>query len=173
MELVTIAKPYANAIFDIAMQNKAQSEWRDFLTAGTQLVSDESMKTFLASPSETKENKGLAISSLLVSLLSRDLSNEESALVNILLENDRTAALPSILDLFEKSVNEISESKAFQVISAYKLSEKEEKQIVSDLSDKYATKVSIDIFVDESLVGGVVIKDGDKVIDMSIKARVN
>ncbi|VVM20418.1 hypothetical protein BSPWISOXPB_11333 [uncultured Gammaproteobacteria bacterium] len=41
------------------------------------------------------------------------------------------------------------------------------------MSDKYKTTVSIDIEIDENLVGGVVIKEGDKVIDLSIKARVN
>ncbi len=53
------------------------------------------------------------------------------------------------------------------------MSDKEKKQIVSDLADKYTANVSIETFVDESLVGGVVIKDGDKVIDLSIKARVS
>jgi F0F1-type ATP synthase delta subunit len=46
-------------------------------------------------------------------------------------------------------------------------------QIVKDLSDKYKTTISIDTEIDEDLVGGVVIKEGDKVIDLSIKARVN
>jgi F-type H+-transporting ATPase subunit delta len=66
-----------------------------------------------------------------------------------------------------------SDAKAFHVTSAYKLSKKEEDEIIKDLSDKYKTTVSIDIEIDENLVGGVVIKEGDKVIDLSIKARVN
>jgi F-type H+-transporting ATPase subunit delta len=53
------------------------------------------------------------------------------------------------------------------------LSDKEEKQIVSDLADKYAANVNIDTSIDASLVGGIVVKDGDKVIDMSIQARIN
>jgi hypothetical protein len=48
------------------------------------------------------------------------------------------------------------------VTSAYKLSKKEEDEIIKDLSDKYKTTVSIDIEIDENLVGGVVIKEGDK-----------
>ncbi|HAY41120.1 MAG TPA: F0F1 ATP synthase subunit delta [Gammaproteobacteria bacterium] len=173
MELVTIAKPYANAIIEIAMQNNTHEEWRDVLMAGTQVVNDESMQSFLASPGETKTNKAIAISSLLGKILDRNLSAEEKSFVDILLENDRALVLPSILSLFEKSINTLSDSKVFQVISAYKLSDKEKKQIVSDLADKYTANVSIETFVDESLVGGVVIKDGDKVIDLSIKARVS
>jgi F-type H+-transporting ATPase subunit delta len=173
MELVTIAKPYANAIIEIATQNNNHSEWKEVLMAGAQLVSDKSMQSFLASPSETKAKKAIAISDLLAKMLDRKLSLQEDSFVNILLENDRTLALPSILTLFEKSVNSMSDSKVFQVISAYKLSEKEKKQIVSDLAEKYTANVSIETFVDDSLVGGVVIKDGDKVIDLSIKARLS
>jgi F0F1-type ATP synthase delta subunit len=51
-------------------------------------------------------------------------------------------------------------SEAFHVTSAYKLSKKEEDEIIKDLSDKYKTTVSIDIEIDENLVGGVVIKEG-------------
>ena len=173
MELVTIAKPYAKAVFDIATQNKEYEQWREVLTEGARIVSDKSMQAFLASPGATKANKALSVTSLLASVMSRDLSDQEQAFVNILLENGRTLALPSILDLFEKSVNATSDSRTFQVISAYKLSDKEEKQIVSDLADKYAANVNIDTSIDASLVGGIVVKDGDKVIDMSIQARIN
>lgn len=173
MELVSIAKPYANAIFEIATQNKSHAQWKEVLVAAVQLVSDKSMQGFLASPSTRKSSKVESISSLLGAIMSRDLSSEEESFINILLENGRTQALPSILDLFEKSVNLTSDSKTFQVVSAYKLSAKEEERIVNVLSDKYDARVSVDTFIDTSLVGGVVIKDGDKVIDTSIQARVN
>jgi F-type H+-transporting ATPase subunit delta len=173
VELTTIAKPYANAIFEIAEQNKSHSDWRGVLEAGAQLANDGSMQAFIASPSATNENKAQAVTALFKSVLGRSLNNEETAFIALLLDNGRIDALPSMLELFDTMNNLSSDAKAFNVISAYKLSTAEEKQIVKDLSDKYKTTVSVDTEIDEDLVGGVVIKEGDKVIDLSIKARVN
>ncbi len=173
MELTTIAKPYANAIFEIAEQAKSHSDWRGVLEAGTQLANDASMQAFIASPGTTSENKAQAVAALFKSILGRALSKQENSFVALLLDNGRIDALPSMLELFDAMSNLSSDAKAFHVVSAYKLSAAEEKQIVSDLSDKYNTTVSIDTEIDENLVGGVVIKEGDKVIDLSIKARVD
>ncbi len=173
MELTTIAKPYANAIFEIAEQTKSHSDWKGVLEAGAQLANDASMQAFIASPSTTSENKAQAVAALFKSILGRALSKQENAFVALLLDNGRIDALPSMLELFDLMSNLSSDAKAFHVLSAYKLSAAEEKQIVSDLSDKYNTTVSIDTQIDENLVGGVVIKEGDKVIDLSIKARVD
>ncbi len=173
MELTTIAKPYANAVFEIAEQNKSHSDWRGVLEAGAQLANDGNMQAFIASPSATSENKIQAVVAVFKAILGRALSKEETSFVTLLLDNGRIGVLPSMLELFDAMSNLSSDSKAFHVISAYKLSAAEEKQIVSDLSDKYSTTVSIDTEIDESLVGGVVIKEGDKVIDLSIKARVD
>jgi len=173
VELTTIAKPYANAVFEIAEQNKSHSDWRGVLEAGAELANDENMQAFIASPSTTSENKAQAVAAVFKSILGRALSKEETIFVTLLLDNGRISALPSMLESFDIMSNLSSDAKAFHVVSAYKLSAAEEKQIVSDLSDKYSTTVSIDTEVDESLVGGVVIKEGDKVIDLSIKARVD
>ncbi len=173
MELITIAKPYANAIFAIAEQDKSYSDWKEVLEAGSQLVEDQQMQAFIASPSVAKQEKSSAIIDLLKSILGRDLSSNENSLIDLLLANSRVGVLPSIAQLFEQLMNTTADAKAFNVISAYKLSAAEEKKITSDLADKYKVSVSIDTEIDESLVGGVIIKEGDKVIDMSIKARVD
>ena len=173
MEFITVAKPYANAIFEIAEQNKSHSDWRDVLDAGAHLANDEDLQGFIASPSVTSGNKAVAVRALFKSILARELSAEELAFINLVLSNARLGALPTILSLFDKSTDLIGSAKVFQVTSAYKLSAKAKKKIVSDLSDKYKTSVSIDTEVDGNLVGGLIIKDGDKVIDLSIQARVD
>ncbi|CAB5498658.1 ATP synthase delta chain (EC [Bathymodiolus thermophilus thioautotrophic gill symbiont] len=173
MELTTIAKPYANAVFEIAQHNKSHAHWRGVLEVGASVANDATMRAFVASPNSTKANKAKTIVTIFTSALDRALSKQEKTFIGLLLENDRINALPSILELFDAMSNLSSDAKAFHVISAYKLNKKEEDQIVKDLSDKYKTTISIDTEIDEDLVGGVVIKEGDKVIDLSIKARVN
>ncbi|SMN13296.1 ATP synthase delta chain [Bathymodiolus heckerae thiotrophic gill symbiont] len=173
MELTTIAKPYANAIFEIAQKNKSYADWKDVLEVGALVADDATMCAFVSSPSATKFDKVRTMTAVFESALGRMLNRQEASFVNLLLENGRIRVLPDILDSFKVMANLGSDAKAFRVISAYKLSTTEEKQIVSDLSDKYNTTVSIDTEVDENLVGGVVIKEGDKVIDLSIQARVD
>ncbi len=173
MELTTIAKPYANAIFEIAEQGNNHSSWHDVLHAGAQLANDETVQAFIASPSATKDAKADAIKGLFGSVLDRSLSTEENAFVTLLLDNARISALPSMLALFEAMSNQGSDTKTFDVISAYELSASQQQQLIGDLSRKYNTTISINVVIDENLLGGVMIKEGDKVIDLSIQARVN
>ncbi|ABL02752.1 ATP synthase F1 subcomplex delta subunit [Candidatus Ruthia magnifica str. Cm (Calyptogena magnifica)] len=173
MELVVIAKPYANAIFELAQQDKSYLQWKMVLDAGAQLLIDEQMCKFIAFPNVLKQDKLSVIKELLKSILARELSGHEVTFIGILLNNNRINALPSIATLFESLINTTNDAKMFNVISAYQLSELEKKQIVRDLTNQYNKVVNIDAVIDKDLVGGVIIKDGDKVIDMSIKARVN
>lgn len=173
MELNTIAKPYANAIFEIAQQSQSHSDWKSVLEAGVQLANDHTMQAFIASPSTTKGNKAGAIMALFESILGQSLSAQESAFVGLLLDNGRINALPSMLELFDAMADSRSDAKTFDVVSAYALNDQQQQQLMGDLSRKYNAIVSINTFVDENLVGGVVVKEGDKVIDLSVKARTN
>ena len=131
---------------------------------GASIAEDAMMCAFVASPSANKAKKVEVLTGVFKSALGRALSKEETAFVNLLLENGRIVVLPSILELFDAKSNLDSDAKVFHVISAYRLSATEEKEIISNLSDKYNTTVSIDTEVDENLVGGVVIKAEDTVI---------
>ena len=173
MELVTIAKPYANAVFEIAQQDKSHDDWKAVLEAAASLVSDEQMQGYLASPNATKQDKGATIQKLVASVINRKLATKENEFLTLVLDNGRTEVLPSILSLFEDQANAFDDAKAFNVISAYKLTAAEEKTIVANLGEKYNASVSIETTIDDSLIGGLIIKLGDKVIDMSIKARTD
>ena len=98
MEFIAVSKPYANAIFEIAEQNKSHSDWKAVLEAGAQLANDETMQAFIDSPSATKTNKADAITGLMKSIVGRALSAEEAAFVGLVLDNGRMSALPSILN---------------------------------------------------------------------------
>ena len=173
MELSTIAKPYAQAIFEIAEKNDSLSEWSDLLSTASAIMADNTTQAFISSPSTSKSQKIELICTLLEKATSRELSKQESAFVNLILNNGRTDALDSISSAFDSAVSNANQSKSFQVVSAFELSEAEERAIVDDLTSKHKTTVTVDAVVDERLKGGVIIKEGDKVIDTSIKAKVD
>ena len=173
MELSTIAKPYAQAIFEIVGQGKSVSSWSNFLAAASAIMDDKNTKAFIASPGKSKDQKVNLISALIGKTTSRELSKQESAFINLILNNNRSSAISSIADAFESAVSNANKSKNFKVISAFELSEAEQKAIVEDLTSKHKTTVAVDTEIDKTLKGGVIIKEGDKVIDTSIKAKVD
>jgi F-type H+-transporting ATPase subunit delta len=113
------------------------------------------------------------ISALIAKASSKELSKQESAFIGLILKNDRSSAIESIVSSFEMAVSDSNQSKNFKVISAFELSESEKKAIIDDLTSKHKTTVSVETEVDEALKGGIIIKEGDKVIDTSIKAKVD
>jgi len=173
MELSTIAKPYAQAIFEIAEKSNSVKEWSDFLITASAILADKSTKTFIASPSKNKDQKFDLISALVTRMTSKDLSKNESAFMKLILSNDRSSSISSISHAFESAVSNANKSKNFKVISAFELSSDEKKTIVEELTSKHKTAVSIETEVDMTLKGGVIIKEGDKVVDTSIKAKVD
>ena len=173
MELSSIAKPYAQAIFEVAEQSNSISAWSSFLSTASAVLSDESTKAFIASPGKSKNQKYDLISALIAKASSKELSKQESAFIRLILKNDRSSAIESIVSSFEKAVSDSNQSKNFKVISAFELSESEKKAIIDDLTSKHKTTVSVETEVDEALKGGIIIKEGDKVIDTSIKAKVD
>jgi len=148
MELSTIAKPYAQAIFEIAEQSNSVLGWSDFLAAATVIMADKNTKTFIASPSKSKNQKFDLISALIARMTSKDLSKQEAAFINLVLNNDRSSAISSIANVFESTVSNANKSKNFKVISAYELSEDEQKAIVKDLTSKHKTTVSVETEID-------------------------
>jgi len=151
MELSTIAKPYAQAIFEIAEKNGSLSEWSELLSTASVIMADDAAQAFIASPGKSKDQKVELICVLLEKVTSRELSKQESALINLILNNGRTDAFSSISAAFDSAVSNSNQSKSFQVVSAFELTGAEEKAIVDDLTSKHKTIVTVDAVVDETL----------------------
>lgn len=173
MEFSTIARPYAKVIFEIAEQEQSHQEWKEILEVGAVVVNDAIMRAFIDSPNIAKMDKFLKIIEVFKLALDKKLNKKEIAFIDLLLKNSRISVLPNILELFNAMVMLSSNAKIFQVISAYKLNAKEREKLINDLSRKYNTTVNINTEIDENLIGGIIIKEGDKVIDLSIQAQIH
>jgi F-type H+-transporting ATPase subunit delta len=127
MELSSIAKPYAQAIFEVAEQSNTISSWSEFLSIASAVIGDKSTKAFIVSPGKSKNQKYDLISTLIAKASLKDLSKQESALIGLILKNDRSAAIESIASAYEMAVSNANQSKNFKIISAFELSESEKK----------------------------------------------
>ena len=88
MELSTIAKPYAQAIFEIAEENSSLSEWSELLSTASAIMADDATQAFVASPGKSKDQKVELICALLEKATSRELSKQESAFIILFLIMD-------------------------------------------------------------------------------------
>lgn len=173
MELTTIAKPYAKAIYQIASSDNSFESWQHSLDILGAIATDSDSQNLISSPSVNDAKKIDFINKAFASINGNDANEKEKNLISLLVANNKILASQSIANLFGDFVSEVGKSgKKITVFSAYELSADEKDKLSADLKQKFATEITLETMVDTSLVGGVVIKDGDKVIDLSISASV-
>ena len=164
----TSARPYARAVYALANETSSVENWGEALAWMAAVVSDASMQDMLDKPQLSKEQKG----DLMLKVLSGKLDQRQQNLISLMAENGRLKALPEVADQFEIQRAEAEGKVEAEVISAFALSDEQEQAITETLKRKLGRDVSITTSIDESLIGGVVIKAGDTIIDGSMKSQL-
>lgn len=167
-DISTTARPYARAIFETARDKATMSDWSDALALMSAVSSDATMQELLDNPRMTKEQKGEIFAGICADKI--DQSNKN--LILLLAENERLGVLPAIAELYETLRSEAEGMVEAEVISAMPLSSDQESVLKESLKKKLGSDVSLTSSVDESLIGGVIIRAGDMVIDGSIKSQL-
>lgn len=167
-ELTTLARPYAKAAFDFANGANVLDQWSGMLALAGAVSSSAGIDKLLASPTLTTEQKGNAF----IEICGDALSEQAGNFVKTLAENKRLELLPSIAQLFEAFKAQKEKSVEVELQSAFELSAAVQEQLAKALSVKLDREVNVTGSVDESLIGGVVIRAGDTVIDGSVKGRL-
>ncbi len=172
----TVARPYAQAIFEIAEASGTLAEWSDSLATAGELLGDHELVEYLDNPALSDERRLDFLTGLFASAGSQKLSGDDSRGVNflkLLLENGRIAVLPEIAAQFETLKADVENSVDAVVTSASPLSDEQRREIVAALRERLGRDVKITTRIDESLIGGAVIRAGDVVIDGSLRARLD
>ncbi|MFN3397219.1 MAG: F0F1 ATP synthase subunit delta [Sulfurimicrobium sp.] len=169
MEIVTIARPYAEALYRLASQEAALAEWSRMLAAASAVAGDATMSDVIANPNFTRAN----VEQVFLAVTGKELNEEGKNLIRLLLENGRLALLPVITEQFEKLKAEQSGMMEADIVSAYPLSIEQEKEISGLLEKRFARKVTTRVSVDPELIGGVKINAGDVVIDASVRGQLD
>jgi len=167
-EYTTSARPYARAVYAQATETASVASWGDALSLMAAVASDASMQEILDKPQLSKEQKG----ELMLKVLSDKLNQQQQNLVRLMAENGRLRALPEVAHQFEIYRAEAEGKVEAEVISAFALTSEQERAITEMLKSKLGRDVSITTSTDESLIGGVVIKAGDTIIDGSMKSQL-
>ncbi|MCK4842462.1 MAG: F0F1 ATP synthase subunit delta [Methylococcales bacterium] len=167
-ELLTLARPYAEAVFKRAIEKKALPEWSDALNFLSVVMQDKEMFAVIANPKVTQEQ----LTGLLLDICQEQLKPEGVNFVKLLIENGRLILAPQIAELYESFKAEHEGYVDVEVISAYALSKEEQKQLSTTLKKELDKQVHITTSVDKTLIGGFLARAGDKVIDGSIKGQL-
>jgi F-type H+-transporting ATPase subunit delta len=167
-DFTTVARPYARAVYQQATETSSVDSWGDALSLMASVASDAAMTEILDNPQLGKEQKG----ELLLKVIADKLNQQQTNLIKLMAENGRLKALPEVVDQFEVFRAEAEGKIDAEVVSAFPLSDEQEQAIIATLKTKLGREITLTTSTDESLIGGVVIKAGDTIIDGSMKSRL-
>ncbi len=167
-ELATLARPYAKAYFRLALE-EGQMELRSReLALLAVIIRDSSFIQYLSRPEWTAVQQA----DLVCRIPEEPLSSTATGLVNELAHYKRLALLPQVFVLYELYRSEAQSTMDVQVTTAFPLSDTEEAEIIRSLSVRMARTVKAHVEIDPSLMGGLVVRAGDLVIDASVRGKI-
>lgn len=171
-ELLTIARPYAEAAFGVARAEQkanpaAYAQWIAALDSLSAVAQSDTLRPLY-------DNPGVSVNDLLAlfSTAVKDLSPSQQSLLRVMAENHRLSAMPEVSRQFAHLYHEANAELAVEVHSAFPLSSAQIDAIVQTLHQKYGRKITATSTVDTSLIGGVRIVVGDEVIDASVSGKL-
>ncbi len=170
MKNIAISRRYANALMLIGNEDNLVDKFREELNSFTGLmIKEEELQQTISNPLFPKAERNLVLSSVLDKL---DLSKVMKSFILLLFDKGRIEFLESINEFYQNLSDELNGIAHASVVSATDLSADALDKIKKALSEKTGKKVELDVKKDSSLIGGVVTKIGDLVLDGSIKTQL-
>lgn len=167
-ESITLARPYAKALFEVAVADGTLDEWSQALAILSAVTADEKVAALLQSPALTAEQQAAALADICVDSLPEKGSN----VIRLLAENRRLALVPQVADLFEALKAEYQKAVEVEVSTAFEISAETVELLSKALARRLDRQVSLQTRVDSSLIGGAVIRAGDTIIDNSVRGKL-
>ena len=168
-DATTIARPYAEAVFQRAVETDKLDLWSDMLGLLGTAVADPMLSEVLANPELSRQQKA----ELMLDIGGGHLSEEGQNLVKLLAANGRMGVLPEIAEAFEYAKAEHEGSVDVEVTTAFALKPAQEEALASALKKKLGREVRITSHEDPELIGGFRLRAGDMVIDGSVAAQLS
>jgi F-type H+-transporting ATPase subunit delta len=168
-ELSTLARPYARAAFEYASSENALTEWLSELQLVSVVVADTEVKNLLSDPSLTSDRQA----DVFIALFGDELGDSRKRFLHVLAENRRLGLAPNILTQFAQLKALREQSVDVEMVSPFEVPDAVRDRIAQALSKRLERDVVVSTSIDSSLLGGVLIRAGDLVIDGSVRGRLN
>lgn len=165
------AARYAQAVFDLAKESKAlEAVEADFAKLAQAWKESADLRAAARSPLIQPEDKARALTAVAAKLGLSDLGTK---LVGVAAQNRRAGELPAIGAAFRELAARDRGARQVEIISARPLAAADKTAIVEALGKKLGAKVEAETSVDESLIGGFVVRVGSRQFDASVKAKLD
>ena len=167
-ELTTVARPYAKAAFEFAVEAKAMDSWLAQLTFAAEVAQDETIIGFVSGGASVEQAQ-----TLFLNVCGEQVDSQGQNFLKVMAKNERLLVLPQVLEQFVALKAEYDQEVTVDVTSAVKLKVAQTKTLSAALEKRLARKVKLNCTVDKSIVSGLIIQAGDMVIDGSIQGKLS
>jgi F-type H+-transporting ATPase subunit delta len=166
-ELATIARPYAEALFQVA-KSQDLAAWGQQLDALAQVAQDADLRQFADHPKAEVQQVVAVMTAAAKQTLAAGVAN----FLQTVVENGRLAALPEIVAQYHVLANAASGVSDAHIYSAYEISGEQLADLKVTLEKRFGRKLEAHVHLEPGLIGGVRVVVGDEVLDTSVKARL-
>jgi F-type H+-transporting ATPase subunit delta len=167
-ELATIARPYAEAAFQVARDVDSLVSWSQMLQLAASIVGDERVAKALDNP---RLDSG-AKESLLLSIGGDRFDEPARNFIRVLVEGERVTLLPQIAAMFETLKNDAEATAKATIESAFELDAAQLSALTAALEKRFGRKIETTVTVNPELIGGARVTVGDSVLDGSVQAKL-
>ncbi|MFZ3322158.1 MAG: F0F1 ATP synthase subunit delta [Usitatibacter sp.] len=164
-EIATVARPYAEAMFKVALEASELGPDADALAFAAAVAGDEAMRSVLSDPRITARQKKELFASIAGDRFTKNANN----LVGLLVDNHRTELIGSIAEQFDELKRDHDHVLRVLITSAMPLDDAQKSEIVASLGKRYGRKIETELAVDPQLLGGARVQVGDQVIHASVR----
>ena len=166
-ETVTIARPYAEAVFRMARDKGTLTQWSARLQRLSLVAQDAEIVDIISNPKLTAGQ----LADLFISL-AEDNDTDLANFIRVMAENERLVLLPEVSALFEAAKSKEEGVKDAVVESAFPLTDVQVGALLPTLEEHFKTRLSAKVQVVPDLIGGVRVVVGDQVLDTSVRSKL-
>lgn len=167
-EAITVARPYAEAVYKLAVNNQGLSEWSKMLQLAAAIAEDDGVKRLIGNPVISAKQLG----EIFLEIGKNKFNSEARNLIMLLADNKRILVLPQISQLFEQLKAQHEGVLEAKIVSAFAMEGRQLKKLIEDLERKFKRKIEAQVSIDSELIGGVKVEIGDEILDASIRGKL-
>ena len=168
-ESVTIARPYAEALFRAAKESGNLAKWAEQISLLAQVAANPEARAAIGDPNVAAPQ----LVDLFRSACGKAVDAELSNFIQLLSNNDRLGLLPEIAALYESYKQNEEGTKQAEIISAFPMDDAQVKALVPQLETVFKTKLETSVSIDPELIGGIKVIVGDQMLDASVRGKLD
>lgn len=169
-----VARPYARALFEVAQADNELQAWSSALACAAVVIEQPEARAWLAQPGQSNEDRARYVGSLCEGVVGAEklATPAGASLLGVLSENDRLTAFPEIARQFDQLKVQAEKKIEVRITSATPVEPDLAETLSSALQRNLGRSIELTLEVDADLIGGAVIEAEDKVIDASVRSRL-